>query len=870
MKAIELDKRLDKKKHKTSSELKRVIATRADQNPNFCLFLGAGASRNSSIRTAGEMIAEWRESVYRAQSNDTSEKTATEVIRWLSDNASDWYDEKREYASLIEHIYPTPTNRRKFIETEVADKIPSIGYAYLVRIAEAGFLKTIFTTNFDDLLNEAFYQFSSERAIVCAHDSSVRSISVTSRRAKIIKLHGDYLFEGLKNTYTETQNLEENMKDKLMEFLKEYGLILAGYSGADKSITGNLEALLSNSQYLQNGLYWCFRENDIITDEALEILRKPNSFYVITPGFDELMADLYSMLATESTPFSSKFASDRASNIINTYLGNEQLKTSTSKTIKRHLEALESDKNASLVSDMMMELNAEQIASAGLSDQNLLVYLEIERAVKDRDPAAALVRLDEELSKTGDKRFKEMLLHRRFNCSSQLYKLTEAKAAAKEMLNLEPANFYVSLGECSLLENRGDRVAYLQRLMNDNPFSAPVLYRYAQELRRAIEIGDKSVIGKKTDDVINVLKRSIEVDPALDNPAWYSLASIYGKGPNNAKKDELLSEIVDKHLLQNAFSSDTTSILVHYCRKLKKTEFRGKQIFTYLQEAYERHFPRNYPAHLSVFADACAEFGGVPVLIKLLEEAREKEDVKDDPQFIAVMMNVYYDVMRDLPGAIACGREFLRKNDRVSLERRLLNLYLAKGSYDKARELHDKLQGAIDNSQWLGIDAKIMEYEEKYQNAIDTIEILPDRRDFDEQNTPYLSFLELKMGAYARAVKRCKAFLEKRAFNLKFEAVIVNYEYAKKMDRNKIDRERVAKLADATEDEMVRGVCYSLLGQDEKALSIFTTEAGKKFSLIDDCLRWPVVSRLEKELRTIREDLVKSKRSITTLSGKSA
>ena len=59
--------------------------------------------------------------------------------------------------------------------------------------------------------------------------------------------------------------------------------------------------------------------------------------------------------------------------------------------IKKHLEALESDKNASLMSDMMKDLNADSIASAGLSDQDLLVYLEIERALKDRNPEEALI-----------------------------------------------------------------------------------------------------------------------------------------------------------------------------------------------------------------------------------------------------------------------------------------------------------------------------------------------------------------------------------------------------------------------------------------------------------------------------------------------
>ena len=174
MKASELEKKLGKKKLKTVSELKQVISTRAEQNPNFCLFLGAGGSRNSGIRTAGEMVAEWRKNVYHDLSNDVEEKSADDMRAWLTHEALEWYDEAKEYSSLIEKIYPLPKNRRSFIETEVAEKIPSIGYAYLVRLAENGLLKTIFTTNFDDLLNEAFYQLSSERALVCAHDSSVR------------------------------------------------------------------------------------------------------------------------------------------------------------------------------------------------------------------------------------------------------------------------------------------------------------------------------------------------------------------------------------------------------------------------------------------------------------------------------------------------------------------------------------------------------------------------------------------------------------------------------------------------------------------------------------------------------------------------
>ena len=810
-------------------------------------------------------MQEWRAKVYKDLKGVTQECPVVQMKQWLSENASDWYDENREYASLIERIYPLPANRRTFIEKEVADTIPSIGYAYLVRLAEAGHLRTIFTTNFDDLLNEAFYQFSSERALVCAHDSSVHTISITSRRTKIIKLHGDYLFDDLQNTSKETQSLDDNMKEKLGEFLKEYGLIIAGYSGSDKSITRILEDMSDKHIYLRNGLFWCFREEDEITKEALGILERPNSFYVLTPGFDELMADLYSILSTDATPFNSKLASDRASNIIETYLQNDHLKSSSSQTIRKHLEALESDKNATLLSDLMKDLNAEHIASAGLTDKNLLVFLEIERALKDRNPELALIRLDEELAKTADRRFKEMLLRRRFVCSVRLNRFHEARDAVKEMLALEPANLYMSLNECSLMENRTERIAYLEQLKTRQPFSAPVLNQYAKELSEALKKRDKVRSGLRPDDVVAALRRSLNLDPSLENDAWSQLFRFYSNQASTTKNRDSLAEIIDKHLSQDAFDSKTSAMLLRYCRKFKTFDYKGKSLFEYLSDAYKKHFPRDHAAHLDVLVDACIEFDKHGLLRPLLEEARDNEELKDDAQFAKIMMDVYYDVFRDLPGAISHGREFVKTNKNTSVEIKLLDFYLENKATQKAREVHTKLKGAIDHGRWLRIEAKILEYEQRYQDAIDAIESIPDKRDFKEKHTSELAYLELKMGAPDRAKKRCRDFLEERSFSIIFEAEIINYEYGKKMTGKNIDKKRVADVAEHTEREMVKGICYSLLGQDDDALKLFSREAEKRFSRIDECLTWPAVSRLEKEMRAIRDDLLKSKRSLTDL-----
>ncbi|WP_286206892.1 SIR2 family protein, partial [Escherichia coli] len=165
-----------------------------------------------------------------------------------------------------------------------------MGYAYLVELFESKFFDTVFTTNFDDLINEAFYQFSSDRPLLCAHDSSIKGVSITSSRPKIIKLHGDYLFDSIKSSLKETESLEGNTREKLTEFTKEYGIIFVGYAGNDSSIMDVLKHLLKQDDYLRNGVYWCVRQNDAIPPELIRLLGQEKVYWVEIEGFDELMA----------------------------------------------------------------------------------------------------------------------------------------------------------------------------------------------------------------------------------------------------------------------------------------------------------------------------------------------------------------------------------------------------------------------------------------------------------------------------------------------------------------------------------------------------------------------------------------------------
>ena len=156
------------------------------KTPNYSILLGSGASVTSGIRSGQTLINEWKREIYE----ESDKKDSIEFDAFFTPaNSPDWYEESNAYSALFENRYDLQRHRRMFVEQEVAGKTPSIGYAYLVKLIEKGFFNTVFTTNFDDLLNEAFYRFSKERPIVCAHDSSISGITVTSTRPKIIELH---------------------------------------------------------------------------------------------------------------------------------------------------------------------------------------------------------------------------------------------------------------------------------------------------------------------------------------------------------------------------------------------------------------------------------------------------------------------------------------------------------------------------------------------------------------------------------------------------------------------------------------------------------------------------------------------------------
>ena len=271
---------------KTAEHLMHLIVTRNGNVPNFSLLLGAGASSTSGVRTAVEMIGEWRGLLFNRSGKSVNYQ------EWL--NSQDWFNHEDEYSILFEMIFDQPSQRRVYIEECVKRAHPSWGYVYLTDLLLNRFFDVVFTTNFDDLINEACYLYSDGlRPIVAAHDSAIQGIRVTSGRPKILKLHGDFLYDSIKNTVAELETLETNTKRKLNQFAQEYGLVVLGYSGRDRSVMDTLELLLRDDENYKQGVYWCIRRGESPSGRLQSLLKRDRVYLVEVDGFDEFTADFH-------------------------------------------------------------------------------------------------------------------------------------------------------------------------------------------------------------------------------------------------------------------------------------------------------------------------------------------------------------------------------------------------------------------------------------------------------------------------------------------------------------------------------------------------------------------------------------------------
>jgi SIR2-like domain len=222
----------------------------AEAPGSYAFFLGSGVSRDAGVPTGGEVF--WRAvgELYRLE-NTTSETLDDDRLR-------DWLEHTGRtdlgYSDILELITPDQATRRDYLAKHFEGIEPGPTHERLADLAARGLIGVFVTTNFDRLLERAL-QARGIEPIVVTSDADLAVAPVREHaRCYVLKPHGDYLQQTIRNTSAELAELEPAMTAELAEVFSRYGLVVLGYSGADPAIAEAMRG--RRSRY---GVYWVAR-----------------------------------------------------------------------------------------------------------------------------------------------------------------------------------------------------------------------------------------------------------------------------------------------------------------------------------------------------------------------------------------------------------------------------------------------------------------------------------------------------------------------------------------------------------------------------------------------------------------------------------
>lgn len=832
-------------KERRIGDVIRFLSNRTDNNPNYTLLLGAGCSVTSGIRTGGNLIEEWRKEIYLQLSNENSENYNSEDAKnFLNKNHGAWYNISNEYSSLFEKKYDLPRQRRVFVEKEVSDKTPSIGYAYLMNLVKEKYFNTLFTTNFDDLINEAFYQFSDSRPIVCAHDSSINSITITSKRPKIIKLHGDYLFDDIKSTLRETESLENNIRNKFIEFAKDFGLIVVGYSGNDRSIMDILNYLLKNEEYYMNGIYWCIRKDDEISEELRKLLWKERVYFVEIEGFDEFFAELHFKLLDNKLPIDTNFISNKSQDIVKKFIDNKFLRNSNSEIILDNLKNLELQNERNNIYEILKELRSDKdISNNKFTNKEIKILIEISNLFKQERYSDVEKCISNNIGNSDNVFFKIELLKDKFNVYKRLKDTEKIEKILDELLELDMQNPIHYIQKIQIENTKEKKNFFINKAIEQYPHHEIFLNLRVKFYLEEIYKNHYKIEEKDYEELIENINLSLMINPSIDNDAWMIKSNLIRRNKKNCNHD--IENIIENMEKQKPYYIDVLD-LKYSLIKDKEEKLNFIDYISTSSLKYHNHNKLNYELlKINILDDLNMK----DELNQKILELDKNNLYKNEPLYLNKKANILLEKFNRIDESIELVKKSLEIKKNVNSIAYLIKLYCYNNNINEAKRVLSKYKYYLNLLEYFNSEILILEYEENYLVALEKIneKILeyPDQKDDLIIRLSYFYILDENIND----AKNClHSFLTTKNFSPNYSVQIVNYEYSCKLLNDKFNKKRLEDVQKYhSEDKLLE---IAILAINEGG----TNDLYKKIkeSIEKDCEtkyimnRWPILKNILK------------------------
>ena len=252
-----------------AAEFLRVHCARA---PHLMWFLGAGASAAAGMPTAGQMIWEFKRLLFCSEQRVPIESCHDLTNPTLQGRLQGYFDGKggyparesdEEYAAYFEAAHRTERDRRSYLDARLAGTSPSYGHYGLAALLSARRLHVVWTTNVDRALEDGWAELTRNTRGLTVVTLDTAEIALPAlnegRFPLLVKLHGDYQSDHLKNVASELRAQDERLRHALVEGAKRWGLVVIGYSGRDASIMEALEDAIDGGRGYPLGLFWFHR-----------------------------------------------------------------------------------------------------------------------------------------------------------------------------------------------------------------------------------------------------------------------------------------------------------------------------------------------------------------------------------------------------------------------------------------------------------------------------------------------------------------------------------------------------------------------------------------------------------------------------------
>lgn len=839
-------------KRRSIKDLANYIKIKSGSSPNYSLFLGAGASVTSGINSGAQLVDEWRREVYEMLSGEEFDDVK-KAKSYLIDKESSWYDPSNEYSSLFQKKFDLPSQRRRFVEKQVDSKLPSIGYSYMVSLFQSGYFDTVFTTNFDDLINEAFYQFSRERPTLCAHDSSIKSVSVNSSRPKIIKVHGDYLFDSIKSTLNETESLETNTREKLIEFTKKYGLIFIGYAGNDRSIIDVVNYLLRQDEFLGNGIYWCFRKDDEINPDLHKILKKERVYYIEIDGFDEALAEIHYHINGEGLSLEANFKSTKRESMIANFI-EDTYQLSKNNYISQDIKRLQTHTNKLDISNLINELSGENFTnSTSFTENDFRNLLTLDNLVKHKKLDEAEKEALKLMSICSSDDLKLSFISRLINIYNQQENYEMAIEQADKALEIDEFSVNNNLRKLSLFKNPVQRMEFVNQLVEKIQFSPDIRNQYAREaLKYRVSKQYKNDV--KLDAILEKLKDSIKLNPSLENSAWHltekALSILKDEGDNHKDYKEKLQEIISKMCEMNPFHLNTLKMKMKLC--LLDNEIDSMQdLLKELDQVYLTSSKKKKEELFLLMIKINRKLPSYKNRDASLQHAQQLFDLyskefDNSEEAIPTVFKAEYAVSfdRDLKYA----KELIIRSldlDGVCEQAQSVIDILTYEHVDEINALKflEKCKIELELPSYLLLKCQVSLEMEDYDTAVQSLEkALVEGLDY-KTYLINLSYAYLREGAYQKALNLIETGIKSISHSHDKNVLVINRELAKKSLGQKINKIDIQNVIGKDKKGAASVAAHILLDEEIPARRLLDEIVNNDFSYYYTFLKWPVIPK---------------------------